>query len=89
MERQMNAMRSENVASEGKRNDESSSIDREKIRKLEISLSDCMEEGEKRVMDTAQFRQMKQLMQTQSGNIRDLRRRLEKYEPDSVDDDDH
>ena len=85
----MNAMRSENVASEGKRNDESSSIDREKIRKLEISLSDCMEEGEKRVMDTAQFRQMKQLMQTQSGNIRDLRRRLEKYEPDSVDDDDH
>lgn len=86
----MNTMRSENVASEGKRNDDSSLIDREKIRKLEISLSDCREEGEKRVMDTAQFRQMKQLMQTQSGNIRDLRRRLEKYEPDSVgDDDDH
>jgi hypothetical protein len=40
------------------------------------------------VAETSQFVQMRKIMQTQSGTIRDLRRRLEKYEPDSVKEDD-
>lgn len=88
MERQMSTMKYDNEASEGKRNEESSSAEREKIKKLENALSDCREEGERRVADTPQFKQMRQLMQTQSTNIRDLRRRLEKYEPDSFTGDD-
>ena len=88
-ERQVTEMKYDNEASEGKRNEESSSsaAEREKIKKLENALADCREEGERRVADTPQFKQMRQLMQTQSTNIRDLRRRLEKYEPDSVHDD--
>jgi hypothetical protein len=41
----------------------------------------------RRVAETSQFVQMRKIMQTQSGTIRDLRRRLEKYEPDSVKED--
>lgn len=90
MDRQLTNVRSDSAASEGKRSEESSASDRDKmrIRKLEDELSDCQEEGKKRVMDTAQFKQMRQLMQTQSSNLRDLRRRLEKYEPDTVGDGD-
>jgi len=58
------------------------------MRSLESALEDAKEEGARRVAETSQFVQMRKIMQTQSGTIRDLRRRLEKYEPDSVKEDD-
>jgi predicted transcriptional regulator len=60
----------------------------EKMRKLERQLEEAREENNKRVSDTAQFQQMKKMMQTQSSKIRELRRRLERYEPDSIKEDD-
>ena len=40
-------------------------------------------ENERRVRDTNQFKQMKKLMcRMQAQNIKDLRRRLQQYEPD-------
>jgi predicted RNase H-like nuclease (RuvC/YqgF family) len=52
------------------------------VRSLEDQLAEAKEEGTKRVSETTQFQQMRKMMQTQSGQIRDLRRRLQKYEPD-------
>jgi hypothetical protein len=46
------------------------------------ALAEAKEENEKRVRDTNQFKQMKKLMQTQAANIKDLRKRLQEYEPD-------
>jgi hypothetical protein len=58
---------------------------------LEEALREAKEENDKRVRDTNQFLTMKKLMQSQASNIRELRRRLEQYEPsdtaDSKDDD--
>lgn len=57
----------------------------ERYRILESELHAAREESAKRVGDSSQFQQMKKMMQTQTGKIKDLRRRLEKYE--DVDDD--
>lgn len=51
---------------------------------LEEALREAKEENDKRVRDTNQFLTMKKLMQSQAANIRDLKRRLEQYEPDDV-----
>lgn len=67
---------------EGKYNEESSG---EQIRRLERLLEEAKEENNKRVSETAQFQQMRKMMQSQSSKIRDLRRRLERYEPDAAD----
>ena len=58
-----------------------------RVEHLEDDLREAREENEKRVQDTTQFTQMKKLMQTQSSNIKDLRRRLQKYEPSDAKDD--
>ncbi len=68
--------------SESKQRDEMSSRD------LERALEEAKEENAKRISDTTQFQQMRKLMQSQSAKIRDLRKRLQKYEPDSVKEDD-
>lgn len=57
-------------------------------KELERALEEAKEEGAKRVSETTQFQQMRKLMQSQSAKIRDLRRRLERYEPDAVKEDD-
>jgi hypothetical protein len=58
---------------------------------LEEALREAKEENDKRVRDTNQFLTMKKLMQSQASNLRELRRRLEQYEPsdaaDSKDED--
>lgn len=56
-----------------------------KLRHLEDELEVANEENAKRVSDTTQFQQMKKMMQSQSSKIRDLKRRLAKYEPDDGD----
>ncbi len=73
-------------AAESKSNDEHST--RSQLRDLERALEEAKEENSKRVNETSQFVQMRKLMQNQSATIRDLRRRLERYEPDSVKEDD-
>lgn len=55
----------------------------DKLRSLEHALEEAKEEGTKRVAETSQFQQMKKLMQSQSNKIRELRRRLQQYEPDT------
>lgn len=59
-----------------------------RIKSLESQLVDAREENNKRVSDTIQFQQMKKLMQNQSSKIRDLRIRLNQYEPDNSKEDD-
>lgn len=49
---------------------------------LEEALADAKEENEKRVRDTNQFKQMQRIMQKQAADIRELRKRLQSYEPD-------
>jgi chromosome segregation ATPase len=61
---------------------------RRELQNLERSLEEAKEENNKRIAETSQFQQMRKLMQSQSAKIRDLRRRLERYEPDSVKEDD-
>jgi len=63
-------------------------LEKEKERELQRALDEAKEENTKRVSDTTQFQQMRKLMQSQAAKIRDLRRRLEKYEPDAVKEDD-
>jgi len=48
---------------------------------LEEALREAKEENDKRVRDTNQFVTMKKLMQSQSTTIRELRKKLEQYEP--------
>lgn len=62
--------------------------DRLAMRDLTRSLEEAKEENNKRIAETSQFQQMRKLMQSQSAKIRDLRKRLERYEPDSVKEDD-
>lgn len=71
---------------ESKTNDEF--LEKERERELQRALDEAMEENTKRVADTTQFQQMRKMMQSQAAKIRDLRRRLEKYEPDAVKEDD-
>ena len=49
-----------------------------------LALAEAKEENEKRVRDTNQFKQMQRIMQ-QAADIRELRRRLQAYEPDDAD----
>lgn len=56
-----------------------------KLSRLEEELEVANEENTKRVSETTQFQQMKKMMQSQSAKIRDLRRRLAKYEPEDAD----
>ena len=78
-----------NLLSEGKQSENSmNSILNDRIGSLERELEDSKIENNKRVLDTPQFRQMKTLMQNQSTKIRDLRLRLQKYEPDNMKEED-
>ena len=70
------------------KSDSDSGASARRVRELEHALAEAQEEGEKRVSETSQFQQMRKLMQSQSTKIRDLRRRLERYEPDCVKEDD-
>lgn len=79
------ADRSVHIMAESKSQEESAG--KSNLRHLESALEDAKEESNKRVSETAQFQQMRKLMQSQSAKIRDLRRRLERYEPDSVKED--
>lgn len=86
MDRQL---KDKNRISEGKQQDEfNNEKNSEKINNLEELLIVAREENNKRVSETSQYQQMKKLMQTQSSNIKDLRRKLERYEPDNTKDDD-
>ena len=62
-------------AGEGKQSEEA----------LEEALAEAKEENEKRVRDTNQFKQMQRIMQKQAADIRELRKRLQAYEPDDAD----
>ena len=53
------------------------------IRRLQEELDEARLEGTKRVQETAQFQQMRVMMQNQSTKLREVRRRLERYEPDA------
>ena len=88
MDRQLANEKYENSASEGKRNDDRQDNENQKIKKLENDLKISEEENNRRISDTSQYKQMRQMMQSQSGKIRDLRRRLERYEPDTMKEDD-
>ena len=75
-----------NSVAEGKQSDRHSVADAaEKIRKLERQLQESTEENTKRVSETKQFQEMRKMMQSQSRKMTDLRRRLERYEPDATD----
>lgn len=67
---------------------ESKSRDDQTSHALEKALEDAKEENAKRVSETAQFQQMRKLMQSQASKIRDLRKKLQKYEPDACKEDD-
>lgn len=73
-------------AAESKSADDSNT--RAQLRSLERSLEEAKEENNKRINETTQFQQMRKMMQSQSAKIRDLRRRLERYEPDACKEDD-
>lgn len=54
-----------------------------KLKNMVQALEDAKEEANKKVSDSTQFIQMKKLMQSQSMKLRELRRRLQQYEPDN------
>lgn len=68
----------------GKSSEDSSS----QVLRLQRQLEEAREEANKKVQDTTQFRQMREMMQSQSTKLRDLRKRLQRYEPDDAKDDD-
>ncbi len=51
---------------------------------LERALADAKEENTKKITDTAQFQQLRKVMQSQAKHIRDLKTRLQRYEPDDT-----
>lgn len=61
---------------------------KQQSKELERALEEAKEENTKRVAETAQFQQMRKIMQSQSAKLRELRKRLQVYEPDAVKDDD-
>jgi hypothetical protein len=73
-------------ASASKRGDDDMKARR--IRELQDDLNEAKEDGNKRISDAPQFKQMKQIMQKQSTTIRDLRIRLQRYEPDACKEED-
>jgi leucine zipper transcription factor-like protein 1 len=81
LELSKNALRVAKREAEGK-TDSADASERERV--LEEQLRAAREENEKRVGDTAQFQQMKRLMQSQSAKIRDLRTTLQRYQPDET-----
>lgn len=78
------SVRSYEHSSKGNHDDSAS-----RIRDLEEDLAEERRNNTARVSETPQFLQMKKLMQSQNQKIRDLRRRLDRYEPDDskMDDD--
>ena len=68
--------------------DQESARAKAQSKELERALEEAKEENTKRVAETTQFQQMRKIMQSQSAKIRDLRKRLQKYEPDAVKEDD-
>lgn len=64
---------------------EEDSENSERIQRLQDELNTAQEENEKRVASTSQFQQMKKIMQSQAKKIAKMRKKLEKYEPDVVD----
>ena len=54
----------------------------EEVRHLQGELMNAKEEGNKKVKETNQFRNMQKIMQSQASQIKELRRQLQKYEPD-------
>lgn len=76
----------ERQEAEGKRREDHE--DKAQLRELEAALEEAKEENTKRIAETSQFQQMRKLMQSQNTKIRDLRRRLDRYEPDASKDDD-
>ena len=88
MERQLldeRARSSKPAVSESKMADDGSA---DRIRRLEEDLKEAREENNKRVSETSQFQQMRNMMQSQASKIRELRRRLDRYEPDSLKEED-
>ena len=76
-------------AAEGKQTERHNAVDlAERLRKCERALVEAREEGNKRVSETKQFQEMRKLMQSQSKKMTDLRRRLERYEPEACKEDD-
>lgn len=63
--------------------DSRSGTQNERIRELEHQLEIALEETTKRVGETSQFRGMRDMVQKKNNTIRDLMRRLDKYEPDN------
>lgn len=55
---------------------------------LERALEEAKEQNSKRVAETAQFQQMRKIMQSQSAKLKDLRKRLQRWEPEAVKEDD-
>lgn len=53
-----------------------------KLDDMASQLDIATEENAKRVGETAQFQQMRKLMQAQATKLKDLRKRLQKYEPE-------
>lgn len=56
----------------------------ERLHGLEQALSDAKEESNRKLSESTQFQQMRKMMQSQASKIRDLKRRLERYEPDAA-----
>jgi hypothetical protein len=78
-------------AAEGKQTERHNAADvADRLRKCERALEEAREENNKRVSETKQFQEMRKMMQSQSKKLTDLRRRLERYEPEdcSKEDDD-
>lgn len=63
-------------------------LEKVQLKELEHALEEAKDENNRRVSDTTQFQQMRKLMQTQSNTIKELRRRLQKYEPDGTKEED-
>lgn len=81
-----NSRASSAAAAKGVADVESSAQGR--VRALEDDLAEAKDELNKKVSETAQFQQMRKMMQSQANNIRDLRRRLARYEPDACKEED-
>jgi len=58
-----------------------------RIGEADEELMNIRMEAKKRISKSKQFQQMKKLLQHKNDQLRELRARLEKYEPDEVDDD--
>lgn len=78
----------QNFERTGKGSQDDASNANRKIRELEEDLEEERRNNATRVSETPQFIQMRKMMQSQNTKLRDLRRRLDKYEPDDSKEDD-